>query len=244
MKKVLSLLLVLAVVACFSACNSGEGGLNNKSGDGPVISLYADKSAVAPGDELVISVNVADAENCACFDLFVTADSDVQYISTERGTDIGEFMIEGNLQTVDDKEGVVVGGIIMTAYTLDNDDILNIKYIVPESAKTGKTLTFNIECISFDLSKDETGAEIYSVLEDVALNGVTVKVAEESVYAQRNETATVAETTEEDTTEETTAEETTEEETTLTEGEELVEEATDEIITSEEEATEEIIEAE
>lgn len=238
MKKIISFILVLSVVLCFAACN-GSGGLKNQEGDGVAITLFADKTSVAPGEELVIAVNVKDAQFAACFDLFVETDSDASFVKVRQGKNLGEFMVEGNQQVIDGKEGVYIGGMISTALTLSDHDVANITYQIPENAKIGEKYNFNIRCDSFDVSYDESGNEIYSVMEDMALTGVTVVIAEESVKADRNaEATTAAETTEETETEETT-EEVTSEETTSGEDEEASEEIADEALSSEEETDEE-----
>lgn len=240
MKKILSIFLVFALFACFAACDSGEDGVSvNKAGDGPVISLYADKKAVAPGDELIVTVNIADAENCASFDLFVKCDSDVEYISSAKGKNLGDFYIEGNESIADGKTGVVIGGFVMTTYTLDNDDVLSITYKVPDSAKIGKTLKFNAECDSFDVSDDPSGDDSYSVMEKVALNGISVKVAQESVEADRSDFIADTQAAEEVTTEETTVEE-----TASAEGEELSTDETTDAVADETADAEESSEAE
>lgn len=248
MKKVLSIILTLSLILCFAACGN-SGGLNNKKGDGVAVSLSADKTAVAPGDELVVTVNVKDAEYAACFDLYVVAESDVQFIGTERGEDIGDFFVEGNLQQKDGKDAVYVSGMVATTFDLDDKDIIHITYTVPEDAKIGKSLVFNMECGSFDVGKDESGAEIYSVMEDMALTGISVEIAEESVAADKNAASdnTTAQATTEAATDEASSDEAeTLEETTLSEDEETSEDVTEEAVASEEaseeDTTEEVVE--
>ncbi len=247
MKKVLSIILTLSLILCFAACGN-SGGLNNKKGDGVAVSLSADKTAVAPGDELVVTVNVKDAEYAACFDLYVVSESDVQFIGTERGEDIGDFFVEGNLQQKDGKDAVYVSGMVATTFDLDDKDIIHITYTVPEDAKIGKSLVFNMECGSFDVGKDESGAEIYSVMEDMALTGISVEIAEESVVADKkaSDNTTAQATTEAATDEASSDEAETLEETTLSEDEETSEDVTEEAVASEEaseeDTTEEVVE--
>ena len=241
MKKIVSFILVLIIIVSFAACNT-DGSSSSKNGDGPKVTLFADKEAVAPGDEVVVFVNVDKAENAACFEVFVTADSELEYVDCQGIVGETGLFIECNKQEENGQEGYLIAVIHMQAYTLNNYDVAALTFKVPEDMKTGKSLKFGVSCLSFDLATDESGAEIYSVLDSLSLADLKIKTAEESVAAQARHTASSETTAEATTAEETTVEETTsDEETTVEEETASDEENTDEAL-SVEETSEEVAE--
>lgn len=241
MKKILSFLIAVAMLFCLAACNSDGSVAANGSNDGPCVSVFADKKAVAPGDELVLYVNVAGAENLACFDIFITTESEIEFVEGNNLMGPEGFIIECNEQKVNGVDGILVAGMHMYAYTVENNDIASVTFKVPEDMGTGKSVKFKVECHSFDVSDDESGNDIYSVADTVAVKGLSVKTAKESAFA---ETRVTAETTAEETTasEATTApeESTVVEESSAEElSEEVSEEYSEEEISDEESSAEE-----
>ena len=247
MKKIVSFILALTMIVCFASCNN-NGPTSSKDSDGPAVTLFADKKAVAPGDEVVVFVNVDKAENAACFEVFVTADTELEYVDCQSIAGETGLIIECNKWNEAGEDGYRIAVIHMQAYTLNNYDVAALTFKVPEDMKTGKTLKFDVAGLSFDVATDESGAEIYSVLDSVALNGLKIKTAAESEAADARQIAEAEITTEETTAAETTAAETTAaEETSIDEeisaDEEAVidEESSDEAL-SEEETSEELSE--
>ncbi len=242
MKKIVSFILVLTIIVCFAACGKNSGS-SSKNGDGPSVTLFADKKAVAPGDEVVVFVNVDKAENVACFEVFVTADTELEYVDCQGIVGETGLFIECNKQEENGQEGYLIAVIHMQAYTLNNYDVAALTFKVPEDMKTGKTLKFDVAGLSFDVATDESGAEIYSVLDSVALNGLKIKTAAESEAADARQIAEAEITAEETTAAETTAAEETSIDEEISADEEAVidEESSDEAL-SEEETSEELSE--
>ncbi len=177
MKKIISVILCFCFVAALCGCNqTAEEETSLNSSDGFVsVSVVCEKTEVAAGEDVTVALNIKNAMFTACFDIFVYASEELDYVSAETELINNQLMLAANYM-----EGevayVAVRGIVATAFDIDDKNVCTIVYKVPENAKTGDTFEIKVECPVYQLAVDSSGNDVYDVNETVVTNSLTLTV--------------------------------------------------------------------
>ena len=176
MKKIFCILIALMMLFSFAACtDSNEEVTSEEATEAatvPVISLVSEKTAVVPGEEITVTLHIADAPLTACFDIFVFADDALEISDVK--TCLSELILAANNETKADEEYVVVRGMVAATYDVTDDDICNITYKVGDDVPSGTKINLTLQVPTYQLGLDESGNDIYDV--DCTLQGLVLEV--------------------------------------------------------------------
>ncbi len=178
MKKIFSVIFSLILVLSLAACGT-DGGNDSTSDDlstgkgTPVVSLLCDKTAVSAGEEIEVRVHVDNAPRTACFDIYVQADEAAFYISSE--SFVPEMIIASNVEE-SDPQSVIIRGMVAATFDVYDRDVCTISYKISEDVEAGSKISLSLRCPLYQLGLDASGNEVYSVGENIVLNGLVLEV--------------------------------------------------------------------
>ncbi len=176
MKKIFCVVIALLMLVSFASCSGGgEETTTDVSGETatvPVVSLVSEKTAVAPGEEIKVTLHVADAPLTACFDILVFADAALQIKDVK--TCPSELILAANREEKADEEYVILRGMVAATYDVADDDMCVITYKVKDDVPAGTKISLTLQVPTYQLGFDESGNDIYNV--DCTLQGLVLEV--------------------------------------------------------------------
>lgn len=133
--------------------------------------LSADKSVVAPGDTVTVTLHAQNCKNVACFDLLISADAAL----TEG---LGEELESGKFITsvIDTPNGIQFSAIVATTSNIDSLDMMTITYKVAADAAPGDTLSVNAAFSQYLVGTDESGENVADATGLVSVAPLTLTV--------------------------------------------------------------------
>ena len=176
MKKIFCILIALMMLFSFAACSDSNEEVTSEEATEavtvPVISLVSEKTAVAPGEEIKVSLHIEDAPLTACFDILVFADAALSVAEVK--TCPSEVILAANNESKAGEEYVIVRGMVAATYDVTDDDICNITYKVSDDVPTGTKINLTLQAPTYQLGLDESGNDVYNV--DCTLQGLVLEV--------------------------------------------------------------------
>lgn len=176
MKKIFCVLIALLMILSFAACSGGgEEATSEDLSEAvtvPTVSLVSEKTAVTPGEELKVTLHVADAPLTACFDILVFADDSLEF--SEVKTCPSELILAANCEEKAGEEYVILRGMVAATYDVTDDDMCVITYKVKEDVPAGTKISLTLQVPTYQLGLDESGNDIYNV--DCTLQGLVLEV--------------------------------------------------------------------
>lgn len=186
MKKIISLLccVVFALsLVCLSACDSAteettipvptdeavsDNGVENAD---VIITMAADVTEVAPGEEFIITGTVKKSELFAAGDL--TFSYDKEQLTAE--------FVEENVQprysfSNEIKSGYQYSAYVASTVNLEDALLFTVYCVADESCKSGDEIEITLSCDEWLIGVDEKGDEVKSIKDNVATNSLLIKV--------------------------------------------------------------------
>ena len=176
MKKIFCVIIALLMIVCFASCSGGGEETTSDVPDNtatvPVVSLVSEKTAVASGEEVKVTLKVAQAPLTACFDVLVFADDAIQIKDVK--TCPSELILAANREEKADEEYVILRGMVAATYDVADDDMCVITYKVKDDVPAGTKISLTLQVPTYKLGFDESGNDIYNV--DCTLQGLVLEV--------------------------------------------------------------------
>lgn len=186
MKKISVAVLCFIMIFAFCSCgekdvgtSGNETNVNTSASSGntsskfaATLTLSAASSSVTAGDEVTVTLNISDAENLACFDVHIAADSALECVdySTKPVPDF-------TFVALDEADGKIkLSGYTMYTCDFDGEEVFEVKYKVPDSAKTGDEFRIVLSPIEFQSGTDKDGAKLVDITDNVASNELVLTV--------------------------------------------------------------------
>lgn len=175
MKKIICVAIALLMLFSFVSCSGGsetttEG--NTDDAVSPVISLVSDKTTVAPGEEIKVTLHVAEAPLTACFDILIFADETLEF--SDVATCPSELILAANREEKAGEEYVIVRGMVAATYDVTDDDMCTVTYKVKDDVPSGSKISLTLQVPTYQLGLDESGNDIYNV--ECTLQGLVLEV--------------------------------------------------------------------
>ena len=134
--------------------------------------LTADKTSVAPGDTVTVTLRADNCKNIACFDLLITASEALTYVSGKE-QNAGDF-----ITTVSElADGVQFSAIVATTSSIDSLDMLTLTYTVSPDAVPGDTLSVQGEFTQYLVGTDESGDYVADATSLISVEPLTLTVS-------------------------------------------------------------------
>ena len=168
---VLSLMLVFSLVSCSSG-SQGDATESTTEENGYVISLHSDNTAVNAGEEVTVKVHIKDIPFTACFDIYVFADEQLEYVTSE--TAELDLYLASNID--ENAGGVVVRGMVASTESIADEDICTITYKVSEDAASGSKINLNLQIPLYQVGFDKSGDDVYEISESIVLENLILEV--------------------------------------------------------------------
>lgn len=176
MKKIFCVIIALLMLVSFASCSGGgeetTSDVSDNTATVPVVSLVSEKTAVAPGEEVKVTLKVAQAPLTACFDILVFADDSLEFSDVK--TCPSELILAANKEEKAGEEYVILRGMVAATYDVADDDMCVITYKVKDDVPAGTKISLTLQVPTYQLGFDESGNDIYNV--DCALQGLVLEV--------------------------------------------------------------------
>lgn len=186
MKKISVAVLCFIMIFAFCSCGEKDVGTSGKEANTSTsassgnasseftakLMLSATSSTVTAGDEVTVTLNISDAKNLACFDVYIAADGALECIDYS-SKPVPDF----TFNIADEADGKLkLSGYTMYTCDFDGEDVCEVKYKIPDSAKTGDEFRVVLSPIEFQSGTDKGGATLVDITDSVTSNELVLTV--------------------------------------------------------------------
>lgn len=134
--------------------------------------LSTTKTKYAPGEDVTVTISVANAPMTADFDLYLTWDEGaLTYKSASNATFDDMQMIFANNDTT-----FRLMGVVTTCTDLDNNELCDVVFTIPEDAKSGSVIEITPRVNEMEQALDSQGNEVKSIKKKVSASSLKINV--------------------------------------------------------------------
>lgn len=136
----------------------------------PQFVLATANEEYAAGDTVMVTVILNNAPNTADFDFYITADT-AEYVENITAS-IGsmQIMADGSEETFR------MMGVVATTENIDGKQLADVKFKIPDTARSGDVITFSGKTADFDKGRTSDGAKVDSITSSLVDPVLTIKI--------------------------------------------------------------------
>ncbi len=155
-----------------SAKTENKANVSSDISSGTCFILSTTKTKYKPGENVTVTISVANAPMTADFDLYLTwEDGALTYKSASTAT-VGDMqMISSN-----DNTTFRLMGIVSTCIDLNNNELCDVVFNIPEDAKSGSVIELTPRVNEMEQALDSNGNNVKSIKNKVSASSLKINV--------------------------------------------------------------------
>ncbi len=158
--------------AATSAKTENKADNSSDVSTGACFILSTTKTKYAPGEDVTVTISVANAPMTADFDLYLTWDEGALTYKSSSNATLGDMqMISSN-----DATTFRLMGIVSTCMDLDNNELCDVVFTIPEDAKSGSVIEITPRVNEMEKALDSNGNEVKSIKKKVSASSLKINV--------------------------------------------------------------------